>query len=301
MSNFSKQFINRGDISFMGMRSTAISLLSTDKTELDKLYNDLKRGTDILDDEPHLNMYLRSFGKMHKAKLDTAFTCLPDATSIFSENIEIYDWGCGQGTASICLLDFLASNHIRHNIVQVNLVEPSVPATRRAKEIISCYDPSIKVNVLNKVFDDLTETDFARTNNRKLHLFSNILDVDAFDLAQFTFLFQQCFWGENYFVCVGPYYSNNKRVDEFITAISPDDTYAVYNRERGMWKNDWTISLRIFFKEFCRIESIQDIRKRIEESHKKDQFFAGYILDSIAEEYTKSDIEKEIEALFNSL
>ena len=57
MSNFSKQFINRGDISFMGMRSTAISLLSTDKTELDKLYNDLKRGTDILDDEPHLNMY----------------------------------------------------------------------------------------------------------------------------------------------------------------------------------------------------------------------------------------------------
>lgn len=301
MSNFSKQFINRGDISFMGMGSTAISLLSTDKTELDKLYNDLKRGTDILDDEPHLNMYLRSFGKMHKAKLDTAFTCLPDATSIFSENIEIYDWGCGQGTASICLLDFLASNHIRHNIVQVNLVEPSVPATRRAKEIISCYDPSIKVNVLNKVFDDLTETDFARTNNRKLHLFSNILDVDAFDLAQFTFLFQQCFWGENYFVCVGPYYSNNKRVDEFITAISPDDTYAVYNRERGMWKNDWTISLRIFFKEFCRIESIQDIRKRIEESHKKDQFFAGYILDSIAEEYTKSDIEKEIEALFNSL
>ena len=68
-----------------------------------------------------------------------------------------------------------------------------------------------------------------------------------------------------------------------------------------MWKNDWTISLRVFFKKFIKVESIQDIRKRIEESHKKDQFFAGYILDPIAEEYMKSDIESETEGLFNSL
>ena len=67
MSDFTRQFILRGDISFIGMRNTALSLLPTDKTVLDKLYNDLKRGTGILDDEVHLNMYLKSFGKMHKA------------------------------------------------------------------------------------------------------------------------------------------------------------------------------------------------------------------------------------------
>ena len=89
MSNFTRQFINRGDISFIGMRNTAMSLLPIDKTELDKLYIDLKRGTDILDDEPHLNMYLRSFGKMHKAKLDAAFSCMPNPSSIFDEEIEV--------------------------------------------------------------------------------------------------------------------------------------------------------------------------------------------------------------------
>lgn len=300
MSNFTREFISRMDISFIGMRDTALSLLPNDKMVLDKLYNDLKRGKDILDDEMHLNMYLKSFGKMHKAKLDTAFTCLPDVSSVFSEEIEIYDWGCGQGIASICLLDFLRSKNIAHSIVAVNLIDPSVSATQRAREVLSCYE-DIRVNVVNKVFDDLDEQDFVRSNHRKLHLFSNILDVDAFDLAQFTHLFQKSFFCSNYFICVGPYYFNNKRVDEFIAATNPDDMYATFNRERGMWQNDWTISLRVFFKEFSRIESIQDIRRRIDELHKNDQFFAGYILDSVAEEYAKSDIEKETEELFKSL
>lgn len=300
MSDFTREFIFRNDISFIGMRNTARSFLPKDHMEQDKLYQDLKRGKDILDDEMHLNMYLKSFGKMHKAKLDAAFDCLPDISSIFSEGIEIYDWGCGQGTASICLLDFLRSKNIAHNIIAINLIDPSIPATRRAREVLSCYE-NIRVNAVNKVFDDLDEQDFVRSNHRKLHLFSNILDVDAFDLAQFTHLFQKSFFGSNYFVCVGPYYYNNKRVDEFIAATDPDDMYATFNKERGMWQNDWTISLRFFFKEFSRIENILDIRRRIEDFHKNDQFFAGYILDSVAEEYAKSDIEKETEELFKSL
>lgn len=300
MSDFTREFIFRNDISFIGMRNTARSFLPKDHMEQDKLYQDLKRGKDILDDEMHLNMYLKSFGKMHKAKLEAAFDCLPDISSIFSEGIEIYDWGCGQGTASICLLDFLRSKNIAHNIIAINLIDPSIPATRRAREVLSCYE-NIRVNAVNKAFDDLDEQDFVRSNHRKLHLFSNILDVDAFDLAQFTHLFQKSFFGSNYFVCVGPYYYNNKRVDEFIAATDPDDMYATFNKERGMWQNDWTISLRIFFKEFSRIENILDIRRRIEDFHKNDQFFAGYILDSVAEEYAKSDIEKETEELFKSL
>lgn len=301
MSNFVKEFISRNDISFIGMRNTALSLLPNDKVALEKLYNDLKRGKDIIDDDMHLNMYLRSFGKMHKAKLDTAYACLPDASSIFSEDIEIYDWGCGQGIASVCLLDFLRSSHISSKIVAVNLIDPSKPATDRAEDVISCFDKSLNVKVINKTFDKLQEEDFTHSSHKKLHLFSNILDVESFDLAQFIQLFQKSFFGSNYFICVGPYYSNNRRVDEFIVATDPDDMFATYNKERGMWQNDWTISLRVFFKEIKRIENIQDIRKRIEESHKKDQFFAGYILDAVAEEYANTDVKEETEALFKSL
>ena len=80
MSDFTREFISKNNISFIGMREAALSLLPNDKMVLDKLYNDLKRGKDILDDEIHLNMYLMCFGKMHKAKLDTAFACLPDVS-----------------------------------------------------------------------------------------------------------------------------------------------------------------------------------------------------------------------------
>ena len=66
MPTFKEQFIKNGNLSFKGMRDTAMSCLPIDRVRLDRLYNELKRGTDILDDEDHLNMYLRSFGKITK-------------------------------------------------------------------------------------------------------------------------------------------------------------------------------------------------------------------------------------------
>lgn len=116
ISEFIRRLRLRDNITFLGMRDTAISMLPTDRMVLDKLYNDLKRGTGILDDEVHLNMYLRCFGKMHKAKLDTAFGCIPADIDLFSSELEIYDWGCGQGIATICLLDFLKSKNVSYKI-----------------------------------------------------------------------------------------------------------------------------------------------------------------------------------------
>lgn len=300
MSNFAQIFKERGDISFIGMRNTAKSLLPNDRTILNKLYDDLERGKGILDDDDHLNMYLRSFGKMHKAKLDEAFNRMSMA-DVFKEEVEIFDWGCGQGVATICLLDFLKEKQIEAKIKQICLIEPSHAATQRAVDVIKCYNSSYNVSTITKDFDSLEAGDFKRTNTRKLHLFSNILDVEAFDLAKFIHLFHQLFGSDNYFICVGPYYSNNKRVDDFVAATAPDIMYATLDKGHGRWKGDWTISMRLFFKHFNRIETIENIRKRIEDSHKKEQFFAGYILDAVSEEYTKSDRAEEAEGLYHSL
>lgn len=300
MPNFVQIFKERGNISFVGMRDTAISLLPMDRTRRNKLYDDLERGKGILDDDDHLNMYLHSFGKMHKAKLDMAFNSMSGA-DVFCEEVEVFDWGCGQGTATICLFDFLKEKHITPNIKQIYLVEPSSAATKRASDVIKCYNPSYSVSTITKDFDSLEASDFKRTNTIKVHLFSNILDVEAFDLAKFIHLFQQVFGSDNYFICVGPYYSNNRRIDEFVAATAPDVMYATLNKERGTWQGEWTISMRIFFKRFDRIETIENIRKRIEDSHKKEQFFAGFILDSVSEEYTKSDKAEETEGLYRAL
>lgn len=302
MSQFIQEFLRNGNISFLGMRNTAVSLIPSDRTEQEKLYTDLRRGTGILDDDPHLNMYLLSFGKMHKAKLDAAFSSMPGLQKILDVPCEIYDWGCGQGTATICFLDFLRSHDIHVDIPTITLVEPSIPATERAKEVIDCYGLDTKVDTINKVFDDLREADFCKNSTRRIHLFSNILDVDAFDLARFTQLFQSLFRnGENYFFCVGPYYPNNRRVDEFVAATCPDVTFATFNHEKGQWINEWTIALRVFSKCFETVEAIEDIRKRIEEFHTKDQFFAGYILDAISDESASSRFALETEELFRAL
>ena len=300
MSNFIKKFKESGNISFVGMRDTAISLLPTDRNRRNKLYDDLERGKGILDDDDHLNMYLHSFGKMHKAKLDMAFNSI-SCVNIFAEEIEVFDWGCGQGTATICLFDFLKEKHISPNIKQINLVDPSSAALKRASEVIKCFNHSYSVSSIAKDFDSLEIGDFKRTNTRKIHLFSNILDVEVFDLAKFIHLFQQLFESDNYFVCVGPYYSNNKRVDEFVAAIAPDVIFAALNKDRGSWQGEWTISMRIFFKHFDNIETVENIRKRIEDSHKKEQFFAGYILDAVSEEYSLSDMAKTTEGLYHAL
>lgn len=301
MNKFIKLFCQNKDLSFLGMRNAAEELLPKSKVERDQLYYDLNRGKDILDDDDHLNMYLHSFGKMHKAKLDTAFSKIPQIQDLFKEEVEVYDWGCGQGTATICLLDFLAEHKIAHNISSLNLIEPSEAAVRRASAVIESINPKYAVRTVIKEFDQLSVSDFEKSNARKIHLFSNILDVEAFALDRFIQLFQNSFYAENTFVCVGPYYTNSRRIGEFIAATDPDTMFATMDRDKGQWQKEWTISLRLFNKTFKRVESLEDIRKRIEESHKQDQFFAGYILDAVAEEYQDSDLFEETEALYHSL
>lgn len=301
MSEFIQLFSQNGNLSFMGMRAVAQALLPKDRVEQDKLYENLDRGKNILDDDDHLNMYLYSYGKMHKAKLDTAFKLIPDFELLLNEDFEIYDWGCGQGTATICFLDYLASNQASQRIQSINLIEPSKAAVQRASDVISCINQAHTIRTVVKDFDRLSVDDFEKSNIRKIHLFSNILDVEGFDLARFIHLFQNTFNANNIFICIGPYYANSRRVREFMVATEPDTVFANLDKDRGEWQQDWTISLRLFDKTFKRVETIDDIRRRIEESHKKDQFFAGYVLDAIAEEYEKSSYSEESGELYRAL
>ena len=110
-------------ISFDSMRDLAIKeLKSINSLRQDVIYEDLQRGKGILDDDEHLNMYLRSYGKMHKAKLEEAFKYFPSDMDFENTVFEIYDWGCGQGTASICLLDYFEKKQIKPEIDRKSVV-----------------------------------------------------------------------------------------------------------------------------------------------------------------------------------
>ncbi len=305
--SFSGRIHALGDsISFTAIRNIAVDEISTlPRVEQDRLYDELARGTQVLDDEAHLNMYLRCFGLMHKAKADEAFKNLPKLSDLFSKEVEIYDWGCGQGTATICLLDFLKSCGISSKIKRINLVEPSNLAVNRSVDILSCYKEinNTEIRTVIKKFDDLEISDIESYNCRKLHLFSNILDVASFDLAKFTRLFQQTQKGGNYIVCVGPLNAGYKRIDWFIDAINPKYRYFSTDKPKGCWIDgkEWTISLRIVATFIDSVEDIAIIRNRIENAKKHRQFFAGYVSDAVSDILANSDYSEQAEELMASL
>lgn len=305
--SFSEKIHSLGEnISFTAIRNIAVESISAlPRNEQDQLYEELVRGTKVLNEEAHLNMYLRSYGLMHKAKIDEAFKNLPKPDDLFSKDIEIFDWGCGQGIATICLLDYLRASNLLHHIKRINLIEPSVLAVERAKDILSCYKETknTEIKIVIKSFDDLIYDDIESYNCRKLHLFSNILDVASFDIAKFTQLFQQTQKGGNYIVCVGPLNAGHKRVDWFIDAINPSYRYFRTDKPKGTWIDgkDWTISLRIIATSIDNVEEITDIRKRINESQKHRQFFAGYVTDAISDTLANSDYFEQAEELMSSL
>lgn len=294
--SFIDKFISNRNISFNGLRDVAIDALSSySKIKLDQLYDELDRGIGILDDDDHLNTYLRSFGKMHQEKLKEAFSYLPNLVDLNDVDFEIYDWGCGQGTASICMLDHLTKECQNHSLQRISFIDPSKAATERAKSVVKCYQTAknVKVKIIAKGFDNLNKDELSPECTIRLHLFSNILDVALFDLASFTRLFQDTFYkGTDYFICVGPFYYNNRRVDDFMTAINPDQITVSFNRQKGQWKNEWTISLRMFCKTFTEVEKVSEIRKRITDAQKQQQYHAGYILDEISESIRSLDSNK---------
>ena len=61
------------------------------------------------------------------------------------------------------------------------------------------------IRKINKHIDDLVHTDLvSEPGNIKIHLFSNIIDVEGFDLIQLRQLIVNSFQGLNRIICTSP-------------------------------------------------------------------------------------------------
>ena len=118
--------------------NTFINELPTKLTT--ELYDSLNRGTDLLDSEPSMLVYLFSFGKMHQAKLNYAFSKIPDGFMDQSE-INIIDYGCGQAVGTMCYADYLKARGDNQKIKSITLIEPSEICLKRAALHASVFFP----------------------------------------------------------------------------------------------------------------------------------------------------------------
>jgi hypothetical protein len=157
------------------------------------------RGVKILESENELFGYLKSFGNMHKAKLLSALEVLPE---ISDSKINIIDWGCGQGIASMVFLEKYGNEIVNH----ITLIEPSEIALKRAALHCKKYCPEILLKTICKKLDELKEDDFnLLQSNITIHFFSNILDIDDYFQSHLIELIEEIRTGQNYFVCVSPH------------------------------------------------------------------------------------------------
>jgi hypothetical protein len=161
------------------------------------------RGVQILESDEGLNNYLVAYGEMHVAKIRHFLPSIP-----FSgiHELNIVDWGCGQGLAAAVVLEYLREHHPTLFIRSIRLIEISSAARRRAQEIILRYENAHDVQVCNWDLQFLQEKGFELNKNiPTLHLFSNILDIIGGSNKLLSTListrFNEC---NNYLLCVGP-------------------------------------------------------------------------------------------------
>ena len=213
---------------------------------VDELYETLNRGVDLLDSEPQMAAYMYSFGGMHQAKLEFAFGKLPK-DFLLQDEVDIVDWGCGQAIATMCYADFLRQNGYRQKVRTITLVEPSELCLNRAALHASVFFPDAEIKVVNKSFDELSDTDVNSADIPVLHVFSNVLDLQ-FDLSKFAALFAGSINGYAQFVCVGPYFGlldKDSRMKEFAELLKGETSFSK-SFEKGEFKNDWTAQVRCF-------------------------------------------------------
>lgn len=205
--------------------SKRIGLMS--EKEKHDLRESINRGRSILETEDQLNMYLYSYGKMHEKKLGYAFKKMKRLFFLpRQKEIDIIDYGCGQGIASICFKDYLESTGRELEVENITLIEPSRKALERASKLCSLFYPESNIIEINKDFDSLNLLDLRQNNRCTLHLLSNITDLD-FDIYSLARKINRNLKGENWFVIVSPYFFNDldDQMDELVDSLSADQYY----------------------------------------------------------------------------
>ena len=86
-------------------------------------------GRAVLQTEQQLDAYLAAYGEIHFIKCRAALQHFP-FERLNLHSFEIFDWGCGQGIATLSLLEALAERNLLGMLRGITLIEPSQAAIR---------------------------------------------------------------------------------------------------------------------------------------------------------------------------
>lgn len=191
-----------------------------------------EHGRKVLQSETELNAYLAAYGEMHFVKCRAAlqnFPCRNTTDEIRSHNFEIFDWGCGQGIATLTLLEFLRERNLLGRLNAITLIEPSHIALERAKIwVAQNAGPGIEVKAVEKFIPSDLNSQMDEVNCSSvvsINLFSNILDIRSLSL-QWLAHKTASLAKVNYIICIGPKFSTNTRIQDFCGYFNPSEYFS---------------------------------------------------------------------------
>ena len=273
--------------SFEKIRSISYDFVQKLPSELvDELFEQLNRGVELLESEPLLQMYFYSYGQMHVEKLTYAFKQLsPYITSV--EKIDIVDYGCGQGLATMCYHDFIKDCNLQQHVRSITLIEPSALALSRAELLCSCFFPKTTITAIQKGFDELLEDEIQiDADCPTLHLLSNILDVESYDIAPLADKIKTSCQGDNEFVIVSPIQNARRmgRLKEFVDGLGVNCYFEKYlDKQQLREDKDWTCCAML-----CSTRNSEMAAINIEEVHRKVNDFFDDVTLWRDKEYAKA-------------
>lgn len=189
-------------------------------------------GRKVLQTETELDGYLAAYGEMHIVKCRVAlqnFPCRNANDEIRSHNFEIFDWGCGQGIATLTLLEFLRERNLLGRLNAITLIEPSNIALERAKKwVAQNAGPGVKVKAVEKLIPADIEGHMDGVDCSSavsINLFSNILDIRSISL-QWLAHKTASLANVNYMICIGPKFSKNTRIQDFCGYFNPSSYFS---------------------------------------------------------------------------
>lgn len=186
---------------------------------------DTSNGRKILQHDEEVDTYIALYGAQHYHKLNSAYDTL-DLSRFEGKTLEIFSYGCGPATDTCVLISYSISKQINLNIQCITLIEPSYVSLNQGERYVQSTlthnQTGLKIRKINKTLEYLDISDISsQPQNAKLHIFSNILDIEQINLAQLANLLKDSQKGANYFICISPKLYNGKaRIDQFCSIMS---------------------------------------------------------------------------------
>ena len=219
----------------------------------------VNHGVDLLKNEDELNCYLVAYGKMHEEKIHSALSTLTNIKEIVKNKYQIIDWGCGQGLATLCFLDYIKDGLTIKKPQSIKLIEPSNSAITKAEKYIKTISQDNNTQLIEKRLDDVNLSDIKITEPVTINFFSNILDIESINLEKLTELIKSNLKGEQYFICVGPMNATSTRIDTFAKLLNCTEEQLIGKENGKLRTTRGTIKLLVFKIKGTEIEIIKSI------------------------------------------